>query len=179
MLSLDRDRILLGKAASGDPTGAMLPTMTTFHVSQPVQKPFDAAVVIPTLCRPSLLRAATSVFQQIGVARLQVLIGIDVVRGETSVIDAVLAARPPQHAVTVLNLGYSTSLRHGGVHRSADSGALRTILTYCANSRFVTYLDDDNWMEETHIQRLLAAIKDRDWAYTLRLLVDPETQETI
>ena len=179
MLSLDRDRILLGKAASGDSTGVMLPTMTTFHVSQPVQKPFEAAVVIPTLCRPSLLRAATSVFQQIGVARLQVLIGIDVVRGETSVIDAVLAARPPQHAVTVLNLGYSTSLRHGGVHRSADSGALRTILTYCANSRFVTYLDDDNWMEETHIQRLLAAIRDRDWAYTLRFLVDPETQETI
>jgi hypothetical protein len=157
----------------------MLPTMTAFHVSQPLQKPFDAAVVIPTLCRPSLLRAATSVFQQAGVARLQVLIGIDVVRGEASVIDAVLAARPPQHAVTVVNLGYSTSIRHGGVHLAADSGALRTILTYCANSRFVTYLDDDNWMHETHIQRLLAAVKDRDWAYTLRFLVDPDTQETL
>ncbi|HXP73222.1 MAG TPA: glycosyltransferase family 2 protein [Stellaceae bacterium] len=153
--------------------------MTTFHVSQPLQKPFDAAVVIPTLCRPSLLRAAASVFQQVGVARLQVLIGIDVVQGDTSIIDAVLAARPPQHVVTVLNLGYSTSMRHGGVHLSADSGALRTILTYCANSRFVTYLDDDNWMHETHIQRLLAAIKDRDWAYTLRYFVDPDTQETI
>lgn len=157
----------------------MLPTMTTFHVSQPLQRPFDAAVVIPTLCRPSLLRAVTSVFQQVGVKRLQVLIGIDVIQGETSVIDAVLAARPPQHVVTLVNLGYSTSMRHGGVHLSADSGALRTILTYCANSRFVTYLDDDNWVHETHIQRLLAAIKDRDWAYTLRFLVDPDTQETL
>ena len=157
----------------------MLPTMTTFHVSQPIQRPFDAAVVIPTLCRPSLLRAATSVFQQVGIARLQVLIGIDVVQGETSVIDAVLAARPPQHAVTLVNLGYSTSMRHGGVHLSADSGALRTILTYCANSRFVAYLDDDNWVHETHIQRLLGAVKDRDWAYTLRFLVDPDTQETL
>ena len=157
----------------------MLPTMTTFHVSQPLQKPFDAAVVIPTLCRPSLLRAATSIFEQVGVARVQVLIGIDVVQGDSSVIDAVLAARPPHHAVTVVNLGYSTSMRHGGMHLSADSGALRTILTYCANSRFVTYLDDDNWMHQTHIHRLLAAIRNRDWAYTLRYFVDPDTQEAI
>jgi hypothetical protein len=157
----------------------VLASATSFHFSHPVQPPFDAAVVIPTLCRPSLLEAASSVFRQVGVSRLQVLIGIDVIQGDTSIIDAVLAARPPQHAVTVLNLGYSTSMRHGGVHLSADSGAMRTILTYCANSRFVTYLDDDNWMHESHIERLLGAIKDRDWAYTLRFFVDPDTREAI
>jgi hypothetical protein len=157
----------------------MPPSQTSFHVSHPIQEPFDAAVVIPTLCRPSLLAAVTSVFRQQGVRRLQVLIGIDVVRGDTAIIDEVLDALPASHAVTVLHLGYSTSTRHGGVHRSLDSGALRTILTYCANSRYITYLDDDNWVDETHIARLLAAIKDRDWAFTLRLYVDPDTLKAL
>src|SRR5262249_28706436 len=92
-----------------------------------------------------------------------------------AIIDEVLAARPEPHAVTVLHLGYSTSTRHGGIHGSLDSGALRTILTYCANSRYITYLGDDNWFDETHIARLRAAIKDGDWAYSLRLYVDPDT----
>jgi hypothetical protein len=153
----------------------VLSPQTASHLTHPVQEPFDAAVVIPTLVRPSLLRAATSVFRQTDVRRLQLLIGIDVVRGDTGVIDAVLAARPPQHAVTVLNLGYSTSGRHGGIHAAADSGALRTILTYCANSRYVVYLDDDNWIEETHVARLLRAIEGKDWAYTLRWFVDTNT----
>lgn len=154
----------------------MLGSATTSYHGAPMQQPFDAAVVITTLCRPSLLRATRSVFRQVGVSRLQVLIGIDAAEGDAALMSAVLAERPPQHAVTVLDLGYSTSKRHGGLHYAADAGgALRTILTYCANSRFVAYLDDDNWLHETHIQRLLAAIQDRDWAYTLRYLVDPDT----
>jgi hypothetical protein len=157
----------------------MLACQTSFNFSHAVQEPFDAAVVIPTLCRPSLLVAAQSVFRQQGVGRLQVLIGIDVVEGDIGIIDEVLAARPGCHAVTVLHLGYSTSTRHGGVHRSVDGGALRTALTYCANSRYVAYLDDDNWVHETHIARLLAAIKDRDWAFTLRWLVDPDSRQPL
>src|SRR5262249_8551756 len=91
----------------------------------------------------------------------------------------VLAARPEPHAVTILHLGYSSSQRHGGVHEASDSGALRTILTYCANSRFITYLDDDNWIDETHIARLLRAIEGKDWAYTLRWFVDPDTLQPL
>src|SRR5579859_4911795 len=155
----------------------MLPTITSFSDDTPLQQPFDAAVVIPTTCRSSLLRAVSSVFGQIGVSRIQVLIGVDVVEGDSTVISDVLAARPSAHAVTLLNLGYSTSVRHGGVHCAGDGGSLRPILTYAANSRFVAYLDDDNWLHETHLQLLLAAIRDRDWAYTLRYLVDPDTME--
>jgi hypothetical protein len=110
---------------------------------------------------------------------LQVLIGIDVVRGEVGVIEQVLGACPAAHAVTVLNLGYSTSTRHGGVHAAGDGGSLRTILTYCANSQYVAYLDDDNWFHETHIERLLAAISGKDWAYTLRWFVDPDTLQPL
>jgi hypothetical protein len=155
----------------------MIPVATAFHYSQPLQQPFDAAVVIPATCRPSLLRAVRSVFRQTGIARVHVLIGVDTVRHDTSVIDAVLAERPPSHAVTVLDLGYSTSVRNGGLYLSQDGGALRTILTYAANSRYVAYLDDDNWIHESHLARLRAAIEGRDWAYTLRWYVDPDTLE--
>lgn len=159
--------------------GTMVQPVTYFHYSNPIQKPFDAAVVIPTTCRPSLLRAVHSVFHQIGVQRIHTLIGIDTVRGNDAVIDDILDTRPAQHAVTVLHLGYSTSIRHGGIYGTIDGGAIRTILTYAANSRYVSYLDDDNWIGETHIARLLRAIQGQDWAFTLRWFVDPETNQPL
>ena len=157
----------------------MIPIQSSFHYSQRLQQPFDAAVVIPTTCRPSLARAVRSVFSQTGLARIHVLIGVDVARGDPAVIDEILAERPPHHAVTVLDLGYSTSVRHGGLYLSQDGGALRAMLTFAANSRYVAYLDDDNWIHESHLARLRAAIEGRDWAYTLRWYVDPETMEPL
>lgn len=157
----------------------MVQSATYFHYSNPIQKPFDAAVVIPTTCRSSLVRAVHSVFHQIGVQRVHTLIGVDAVRGDDAVIDEILDTRPALHAVTVLNLGYSTSIRHGGFYATIDGGALRTILTYAANSRYVCYLDDDNWFGETHIAQLLTAIQGRDWAFSLRWYVDPETNEPL
>lgn len=157
----------------------MVPLATSFHYSQPLQHAFDAAVVIPTTCRPSLARAVMSVFRQTGIARIHALIGLDAVRGDPAIIDELLAERPPHHAVTVLDLGYSTSVRHGGLYLAQDGGALRTMLTYAANSRYVAYLDDDNWLHETHLARLRAAIEGHDWAYTLRWFVDPDTFQPI
>jgi len=48
------------------------------------------------------------------------------------------------------------------------------MLVYAANSRYVGYLDDDNWIHEGYLARLRAAIEGRDWAYTLRWYVDPD-----
>lgn len=102
---------------------------------------------------------------------------VDAVRGDPIVIDELLAERPPGHAVTVLDLGCSTSVRNGGIYLSQDGGALRTMLTYAANSRYVAYLDDDNWIQESHLVRPRAAIEGQDWVYTLRWYVDPDTLE--
>jgi hypothetical protein len=154
-------------------------TMTHYGDPRELQRPFDAAVVIPTICRPSLERAVMSVFRQCGVERLQVLIGLDGPVPERAALDAVLAARPPQHAVTVLDLGYSTGVRHGGLHQEWYGGALRTLLSYAANSRYIAYLDDDNWFDEGHIAGLLRAIRGRDWAYSLRWFVAERTSETV
>lgn len=144
-----------------------------------LQRPFDAAVVIPTICRPSLVAAVRSVFRQTGVERIQVVIGIDVASGDRAVIDTVLSERPAQHAVTVLDLGYSLAMRHGGLHPENSGGPLRTVLSYVANSRFIAYLDDDNWYAETHIARLRSTIEGYDWAYSLRWLVDPTTLQPL
>lgn len=139
------------------------------------QTPFDAAVVMTTTGRASLIRAARSVFAQTSKGRIQLLIGMDkAVHGPMPY--AELHAECPAHChVTLLDLGYSTSSRHGGLYRAHDGGALRTILTYAANSRYVCYLDDDNWMAEAHISTLLCAIDNNDWAYSYRWFVDPET----
>ncbi len=144
-----------------------------------LQPPFDAAVVIATVLRPELAQAVASVYRQRLQGRIQIVIGIDVPRGDRAVLDEIARDRPENCALTVLDLGYSTSRRHGGLYPALDGGALRTILSLIANSRYVAYLDDDNWYEEDHLASLLAAIGDRAFAYSLRVLVDRPTERPI
>ena len=141
--------------------------------TSPVQTPFDAAVVIPTLLRPSLLRAIRSVFAQDLAGRVQILVGIDIAEGDRAIIECLRHECPGHMHLTILDPGYSTSIRHGGLYSNRYSGALRTILTYLANSRYVAYLDDDNWLAPDHLSSLLTAIGDVDWAYSWRWFVSP------
>lgn len=134
-----------------------------------------AAVVIPTVLRPSLLRAARSVFAQDITGGIHLLIGIDQRQGDASVLDTLRAECPAGVTLTVLDLGYSTARRHGGFYPNAYSGALRTILSYAANSRHVAYLDDDDWWAPDHLSRLRAVIAGKDWAFSYRWMVDAET----
>jgi hypothetical protein len=136
------------------------------------QRPFDVAVVIPTVLRPSLARAVSSVYRQAGVASIQILLGIDRGGGDTALLGELARQCPGHCALTVLDLGYSTSVRHGGLHPARDGGALRTILSYAANSRHVAYLDDDNWWQENHLHSLLESVRGHDWAWSLRWYVD-------
>jgi len=137
-------------------------------------RPYDVAVVIPTIGRDTLDRAVRSVYAQAFPGTIQILIGFDGAPVPRS-FDALLAAAPSNCAVTVFNPGYSTSVRHGGIHASRDGGALRTILSYAAHSRLVAYLDDDNWWAADHLATLTAAAAGRSWAYSLRWYVDLQT----
>ena len=110
-------------------------SITFSPVGADPQQQFDVAVVIPTVLRPKLIPAAQSVFTQKGVGRIQLLIGIDKPLGSPSIIERVRALCPAHCAVTVVDLGYSTSDRHGGPHQAHDGGALRSLLTMAANSR--------------------------------------------
>jgi hypothetical protein len=144
-----------------------------------VQTPFAAAIVVPTIVRPTLGQAIRSVYAQAFDGRLQILIGIDRWAGERAYVDALIAEAPSNVAVTVLDLGYSTSQRNGGLYPSAYGGALKTILSYAANSRYVAYLDDDNWYAPDHLASMLTAIRGKAWAFALRTFVDRDSGEVL
>ncbi len=144
-----------------------------------LQTPYDVAVVMPTIGRKEGAEAIRSIFRQINVPRIQVLIGVDQLDGELSHLIDALDECPEHITAHLFYPGYSTSMRHGGVHLAHDGGALRTILSLLANSKYVAYLDDDNWWEETHLYRLLHAIQGHAWAFSLRHFVHPDTRKTI
>lgn len=140
-----------------------------------LQDQFDVAVVVPTTFRQSLTRSILSIFNQSYKGRIQILIGVDKRNGDDSQLEKLRQCCPDNIALTILDLGYSTSTRHGGFYPNAYSGAIRTILSYAANSKYVAYLDDDDWWRADHIKKLLNVIQGKDWAFSLRWFADKET----
>ncbi|QDH17301.1 glycosyltransferase family protein [Swingsia samuiensis] len=145
------------------------------------QRPFDVAVVMPSLLRPSLKRAVESVFAQHGNLRVQIMIGVDTTPPEDAllVLEEAFRERPKDWVINVLWPGYSTSQRHGGLGRAKDGGVLRSVLSQLSNAPRIAYLDDDNWWAPHHLQTLLAAIEGYDWAWAGRWFVHPKTQRPI
>ena len=136
-------------------------------------RPFDVAVVIQTILRPSLVRAVQSVFDQQYEGTVQVLVGVDA-REHAFDMTRLTGRVPANMALTLVDPGYSTSRQRGGVHDTLG-GALRTALSYLANSPLVAYLDDDCWWDHRHLETMTAAVHLRDWAYSLRWYVGPGT----
>jgi hypothetical protein len=134
-------------------------------------------VVVLTTCRTSLLRALRSVFGQSLREPMQVLIGVDRDPDRRlPVLFETLRRECPTHiTLSLLNMGYSTSVRHGGPHASHFGGSLRSAMTFLADSNIVTYLDDDDWFAPDHCERILAAIHGKSWAYTYSIYADGNT----
>ncbi len=135
-------------------------------------------MVIPTILRPTLAEALRSIFAQTLEGRMQVLVGVDIPGGGAGVLE-VCADHPPNCAVQVFYPGYSTSSRHGGLSPAGDGGMLRTVLSYLGNSRYIAYLDDDNWWAPDHLRQMLAVIGGVAYAYALRWFVHPVTARPI
>jgi hypothetical protein len=144
-----------------------------------LQTPFDDGIVTVTVVRETLPQALRSVFAQRFAGRVQVLVGVDRWAGDRAMVEQLRAEAPSHVAVTVLDLGYSTSQRNGGIYPSHYGGALKTILSYAANSRYVTYLDDDNWYAPDHLATMLAAVAGKAWAFSLRHFVDAESGDPL
>jgi len=136
------------------------------------QAPAAVAVVMPTVLRPCIAVAIDSVYRQVFPHRIQLMIGIDKAAGSRADMEAVLERRPANVSAIVLELPYSTSVRHGGLHPATDGGSLRSILSFMANTRYVTYLDDDNAWEPEHLAGVFEAVQGKAWAYSLRRLID-------
>lgn len=144
------------------------------QVVNAAHSPADVAVVVQTVLRPSLLKAIRSVFTQDFSGRIHLLIGVDVHQGDAALLDRLAGECPSHVAMTVLDPGYSTSRRHGGIYPNYYGGSLRTVLSYLANSQLVAYLDDNDWYGANHLALLSEAIKGRDWAWSGRWLVHPD-----
>jgi hypothetical protein len=140
---------------------------------------FNFAVVMPTTLRPTIHRALKSIFRQQFNGRVQVLLGVDVPLGSLTALEATCRAVPDRQCVFCLYPGYSTSRRHGGQHADGSGGALRTVLSYLANSRFVAYLDDDNWWSSDHLASMSQALNGAEWAYSGRWFVHPHSGRPI
>ena len=168
-------------------------SMSENKVTKPpgLQTPRDIAVVMPTILRPSLLRAVESVYAQDFVqdfgGTIQLLIGVDAVKGDPAILETLRATCPDQITLTVLNPGYSTVRANGGLHPARDGGAMRTMLSYLANARYIAYLDDDNWWGPDHLSSLFRTIQGVEgqgvqsigWAYSFRWYVDPDNFATL
>lgn len=139
----------------------------------------DVAVIMPTVLRPSLLKAVQSVYAQDLDGTIHLLIGIDAALGGRGVLDALAADRPENVFVTVLDPGYSTSVRHGGLWPARDGGALRTVLSYLAHSRLIAYLDDDNWWAPDHLSALRTAVRGKAWAFSRRWFTDTDGEAVL
>jgi hypothetical protein len=154
-------------------------SIATYSPSSDLQTPYEVAVVIPTALRPSLLQAVRSVFAQDLPGRVQVLIGIDKQLGSTEILDTLRSECPPRMALTVVNPGYSTANRNGGLYSAIGGGALRTVMSHLANSPYIAYLDDDNWWAADHLSSLRKTIEGVGWAWSYRWLVDAANDKPI
>jgi hypothetical protein len=130
---------------------------------------------MPTIVRDSLIESTASVFTQNYSGCIQLLIGVDICKGDADILNQILKNAPEHVTVTLVEPGYSTSTRHNGVHSAQDGGALRTILSFLANSRYVAYLDDDNSWHPDHLTHLRKAIRGVEWTCSLRWLVDEDS----
>jgi tetratricopeptide (TPR) repeat protein len=139
------------------------------------QTPFDVAVVIATVLRPSLSRAVRSVFAQDLKGRIQIVIGIDRRQGVDDQLETLARECPSHMCLTIIDPGYSTARRNGGLYPNDFGGALRTLLSYAANSKYLAYLDDDDWWAHNHLSALLPAVAGKAWAFSYRWLVDQAT----
>ena len=157
--------------------------MTSFlntyaHPGTDLQRPFEAAVVMPSLLRPEIATALRSIFAQDLPGRIQVLVGLDL-PAELAPLEAVCAERPENVVVQVFYPGFCTSTRRGGLSETWYGGALRSILSHMANSVRIAYLDDDNWWRPDHLRLLATAMQGAEWAFSLRWFCHAQTRRPI
>jgi hypothetical protein len=132
-----------------------------------------------SMLRSKLAKAVESVYEQQFDGTVQLLIGVDILEGDAFDVEPICRQIPDRHSILFFNPGYSTSRRHGGVHHAWDGGAMRTILSYMANSTRIAYLDDDNWWAPNHLSSMSEALAGADWAWAARWYVHPVSRRPI
>lgn len=68
----------------------------------------------------------------------------------------------------VIYLPYSTGNNRWNGHRMYAAG------TYLTESDFIMFLDDDNFIDPTHVEECIKACEGVDWSFSLRKIVDKD-----
>ncbi len=134
------------------------------------------SVVIPTVCRPTLIRSIESLLAQVHDGHLEILVGVDRdLTGQSALLQAQIRARlTPSVALHWIELPYSTSVRHGGINPCRFGGTLRSALSWLASADRIVYLDDDDWLAPSHVADVVRAANGKSWSYGLCHYADGE-----
>jgi len=129
---------------------------------------FPISIVIPTVCRPELIRCVRSIFSQTFENPIQILIGVDKdLYLNSEDYKQLLTNECPKHiSISWIDLGYSTSQRHGGPHSCFFGGSLRTALSFLAQYEHVMYLDDDDWLHPDHLLSISKYLPEYEWVFS-------------
>jgi len=83
--------------------GAQTEPASSESRSPSIQTPRDVGVVMPTICRPTIVRAVESVFRQDISGKIHLVIGVDAVERDRSALRQLLQSCPDHVTITVLD----------------------------------------------------------------------------
>lgn len=124
-------------------------------------------VVTPTTGSSYLKQNIESVQKQT-YKHIQHLIFIDGRKFLDPVSEIVKSTDIANKAVDIIPLPYSVGSDRYNGHRMYGASP------YFAKGEFICFLDEDNWIDEDHIESLLESVKGKSWSYSLRKIVDTE-----
>ena len=101
-------------------------------------------------------------------AQVEHVVVVDGQEWHERVQEAVTQSEPLQKKLHVVQLPQATGRNNWNGHRIYGA------MSYLLNSEFISYLDEDNWLDPDHVESLLSAIRKTQsrWAFSLRKICD-------
>jgi len=127
-------------------------------------------IITPTTGNKNLNRLIASVERQ-SVPYVHLLLWDDVREGEYFYPDpSTMKVRSPLgvESKSEWSIRYSIVLRGKMVRGVAAGSALRAVGLMAADTPYITFADTDVWYDDNHLESLIKAIEDKEWAYCVR-----------
>lgn len=123
-------------------------------------------IVTPTTGTKYLKQNIESVQKQ-SYSHIQHLIFIDGKEHLNKVSDIVKSI-DLKNNVDIIPLPYSVGKDRFNGHRMYGASP------YLAKGEFICYLDEDNWIDENHVESLIQTVEGKSWAFSMRKIVDSD-----
>lgn len=124
-------------------------------------------IVTPTTGTKYLRQNIESVQKQT-YQQIQHLIFIDGKDHLNKVSDIIKSIPNLKNNIDIIPLPYSVGKDRFNGHRMYGSSP------FFAKGQFISFLDEDNWLEEDHVESLIKTVEGKSWAFSMRKIVDSE-----